>query len=130
MEIGKKKATALGVLTVFPVAWLVVSVAMLLAMAVRDSPVTVGPMSDAPGVCLFAVFFFGHLATALLVCALVVFYIVHLFTTPLVPNDMKGCWAVVIFMGSIFSMPIYWRLYVWKPLLRPTEGPASSAAAD
>ena len=130
MEIGKKKAAALGVLTVLPAAWLVLSVAMFLALVVWGSLSSSGPVVDFPDDCLFTVLFFGHLAAALLVCALVAFYVVHLFRTPLVANDMKGFWAVVIFLGSVFSMPIYWRLYVWKPLLGPTDGRASSAAAD
>jgi len=32
----------------------------------------------------------------------------------LIDKDKKVLWAVVIFMGSMIAMPIYWYLYIWK----------------
>ena len=27
---------------------------------------------------------------------------------------MKALWAIVLFLGNIFAMPVYWYLYIWK----------------
>jgi len=57
-----------------------------------------------------------HIATMLEIMGLLVVYIVHLFKTDRVPKDQKALWAVVIFLGSVLAMPVYWYLYIWKPL--------------
>ena len=46
--------------------------------------------------------------------ALIASYIVYLFKTDYVPSDKKALWAVVLFLGSIFAMPVFWFLYVWN----------------
>ena len=45
--------------------------------------------------------------------ALLAFYIVHVFRTDRVPADKKALWAVVLFLGNMFAMPVYWYLYIW-----------------
>ena len=57
-----------------------------------------------------------HLGTMGLMVALLVVYIVYLFKTEHVPKDKKALWAVVLFMGNVIAMPVFWFLYVWKPL--------------
>jgi hypothetical protein len=55
-----------------------------------------------------------HLFTMLWIMALTVFYMVNVFKNDRVEKDKKVLWAVVIFMGSMIAMPIYWYLYIWK----------------
>jgi hypothetical protein len=45
---------------------------------------------------------------------LLVFYIVHLFKNPAIAGDRRALWAVVLFLGSIIAMPVYWFLYIWR----------------
>jgi hypothetical protein len=59
-----------------------------------------------------------HMGTMALMLGLLVIYIVYLFKTDHVPKDKKALWAVVLFMGNIIAMPVFWFLYVWKPLQR------------
>ena len=59
-----------------------------------------------------------HMATMALILGLLVTYIVYLFKTEHVPKDKKALWAVVLFMGNMVSMPVFWVLYVWQPLKR------------
>jgi hypothetical protein len=61
-----------------------------------------------------------HVLTMLLIFALMTFYIVNVFRNDRVNKDMKLLWVVVLFMGGLIAMPIYWYLYIW-----PTD-PASS----
>ncbi len=62
-----------------------------------------------------------HMLVMALVLALLAFYIVHLFLTPRVPSDKKALWAVVLFLGNLLAMPVYWYLYIWPAR---TEGAA------
>jgi type VI protein secretion system component VasK len=57
-----------------------------------------------------------HISTIALIFALIASYVVYLFRTNHVPKDRKALWAVVLFMGGIFAMPVFWFIYVWKPL--------------
>lgn len=68
----------------------------------------------------FAVLVALHLFTMLWVMGLTVFYMVNVFRNDRVDKDKKVLWAVVIFMGNMLAMPIYWYLYIWK------EAPARS----
>ena len=79
----------------------------------------------------FMVVFLLHLLTILWIMALTVFYIVNVFRNERVDKDKKVLWAVVLFMGNIIAMPIYWYLYIWKD--QPAEGlssPAELASGD
>jgi hypothetical protein len=73
----------------------------------------------------FDVLFRLHIAAMGLIVILMASYIVYLFRTKCVATDKKALWAVVLFMGSFFAMPIFWFLYVWKPL---SAEPAEQAA--
>ena len=72
------------------------------------------------------VLFALHLLTMLWIMALTVFYIVHVFRNEHIDNDKKVLWAVVIFMGTIIAMPIYWYLYIW---LKGNDRPGATSAA-
>jgi len=62
----------------------------------------------------FAVLFALHIFTMLLIMGLSIFYIVDVFRNNRVDKDKKALWAVVIFLGNMIAMPIYWYLYIWK----------------
>jgi hypothetical protein len=66
---------------------------------------------------------FLHFGTMVVMLALITFYIVELFRTDRVREDRKALWAVVLFLGNMFSMPIFFWLYIWPDALpRPQEG--------
>jgi hypothetical protein len=61
----------------------------------------------------------------LVIAALTVFYIVNVFRNERVVKDQKVLWAVVLFLGNVMAMPIYWYLYIWKdglPAGTPSPG--------
>jgi hypothetical protein len=62
-----------------------------------------------------------HMTEMALVLLLMGFYIVHLFRSERVPGDKKALWGVVLFLGNLLAMPVYWYLYMWP---RATEGAA------
>jgi hypothetical protein len=41
-------------------------------------------------------------------------YVVNVFKNDHVSKDKKALWAVVLFLGNVIAMPVYWYLYIWK----------------
>ena len=78
----------------------------------------------------FMIIFPLHLLTMLWIMALTVFYIVNVFRNERVEKDKKVLWAVVLFMGNLIAMPIYWYLYIWKEPAVSLAGPASLNSGD
>lgn len=62
----------------------------------------------------FMTIFGLHLITVTWMMGLIVIYIINVFNNERVAGDKKALWAVVLFLGSIISMPVYWYLYIWK----------------
>lgn len=77
--------------------------------------------SELFGVRFFSIILPLHLLTMLIIAALLTFYLVNLFRNKRIDNNMKALWAVVMFMGSLFALPVYWYLFIWK------EGPVTAS---
>lgn len=117
MTLSRNRVVTLGVLTVLPALCLVVLLGAFVALFVSPERLPEG----GPGVLNWA-FVVGVIlpaGAAVLTVGLLIFYIVHLFGTTLVPQDAKALWAVVLFLGSVIAMPVYWYLYLWRPLRAP-----------
>lgn len=69
---------------------------------------------------LFVLIFALHALTILWVWALIAFYIVNVFKNDRVEKDKKVLWAVVLFMGNMIVMPVYWYLYIWRDNVAPS----------
>jgi cyanate permease len=54
-----------------------------------------------------------YLGTALLVVVLVLGYALHLAGCRLVPEEQKLPWVLLLVLGSVLVLPIYFWLYVW-----------------
>jgi hypothetical protein len=63
---------------------------------------------------VLALFFVLDLLAKGSVVALLGYYVPHLFRTDRVPADHKALWGVVLLLGSVVSMPVYWYLYIWQ----------------
>lgn len=55
-----------------------------------------------------------HFLTMIEIAVALTLYIIHAFKNKSFNSDKRLLWTVVIFMGNIISMPIYWYLFVWK----------------
>ena len=113
MRLTKTPALLLAAFTVWPLLYMFVFMAFMFSTFFwmgSGPPQGMGPPK------MFMLIFGLHLLTILEVFALMVVYIIHLFKTDLVSGDKKALWAVVLFLGNMFAMPVYWWLYIWRPL--------------
>jgi hypothetical protein len=109
--MSRGKAIALAVFTIWPIVYMVLFMGAMFWMVMSDF--SGGGHSGRPPT-LFLIIFPLRLLTMLEVFALLVICIVHVFKTDRVPQDQKALWAVVLFMGNVIAMPIYWYLYIWR----------------
>ena len=109
----KLKAIALAVFTVWPFVYMILFMASFFISFLSMGQ----PHQQQDGMPLmFKIILPLHLLTMLEMFGLMAIYIIHLFKTEHVASDKKALWAVVLFMGNILAMPIYWYLYIWKPI--------------
>ena len=115
MRVNRATAAVLGLLTVAPWGYMVYFVSRVTtAFTAARGP---SPTSYDEFQTLIRL----HMLVMALILGLLVFYIVHLFRTERVAADKKTLWAVVLFLGNLLAMPVYWYLYVWP---RRPEGAA------
>ena len=100
----------LGLASLWPFVYMILFFVFILASFFLSA--SGGQQSGPP--LLFLIIFPLHLLTMLWIMALTVFYMVNVFRNERVDKDKKVLWAVVLFMGNIIAMPIYWYLYIWK----------------
>ena len=100
----------LGLATFWPAAYM-----MLFFVFIFSAILLSGGGGDAAGPpTAFVLIFALHLLTMLIITGLTIFYIVNVFKNERVEKDKKALWAVVLFLGNVVAMPIYWYLYIWK----------------
>ena len=120
--MNKTWKVLLGLLTLWPLCYLV------LFFILTFIGIFFGAATQAPFIQLILPV---HLLTMLLIFALAVFYIVNVFKNKRIENDKKALWAVVLFMGNMIAMPVYWYLFIWKDEATATAPPpAQLGSAD
>jgi len=108
--MSRGKAITLAVFTIWPILYMILFMgAMFTMMALSFSGTS--PSSEPP---IMMIILPLHFLTMLEIFVMIIIYIIHIFKTEKVPQDKKALWAVVIFLGNMIAMPIYWYLYIWK----------------
>lgn len=117
-NMTKRKAILLAIFTAWPFLYMIAAVCIAFLIF---------PMNDYGGnfygnlppsmvSTFFRVFIPIHIATMVEMFVLLIYYIVHLVNTTEVAANRKVLWAVILLLGYILLMPVYWYLYIWKPL--------------
>jgi hypothetical protein len=111
-----KKSTKilLGIATIWPIVYMVFFFTVIFStiFSMRSDVTFEGSGGAMPT--LFVAIFPLHILTVFLVMGLTIFYIVNVFRNDRVDKDKQILWTILLFMGSIIAMPIYWYLYIWS----------------
>ncbi len=113
-KLGKPARLLLGLATLWPVLYLFIFLIFFVYLFTRTLVPGSGPASGPER--WFMLIFPLHLLTILLSFGLTAIYIVDVFINDHVARAIKALWAVVLFMGGLIAMPIYWYLYFWRGL--------------
>ena len=113
--MGKSSKVLLGVATIAPFVFMIVMVVFIFAAVSTFPSARSGRFVSENGFSsVFGTIFILQLLLWLLTVGLTIFYIINVFKNDRVAKDQKALWAVVLFLGSMFAMPVYWYLYIWR----------------
>jgi hypothetical protein len=112
----RKAKITLAILTLWPFCYFFIFLAAFVVLMLTLSGSE--PSSDGPPL-FVCVLFALHFATIIEVLALAIYYVVHLFTRSAVPQDKRALWAVVLILGNMLAMPVYWYFYIWPEREEP-----------
>ena len=117
MSMSKPVKILLAIATAWPLVYIGVFFVAMFGMMIAEVYAPTVPSDEIP--LGFVALFAGYFLTIIWTMGLIAVYIIHLFKTDRVPKDQKALWAVVIFLGHMLAMPVYWYLYIWRePALR------------
>lgn len=119
------KRRLLGALTLWPPLYLVLFLVVILIATVQGD----GDPDDAGFLIPFSVLMGLHIGTMLLIIALLIVYIRDAYSNPRIDDNKRTFWAIVLFMGNMIAMPIYWWVYLRREPDRLATQPDSSTPA-
>src|SRR3989338_7739241 len=108
--MSKNKKIILGIATLWPIVYIFLFIIATFGMIFIP---TVNGESENFAIA-FSIIFALHLLTMFLIFAFLIVYIRNVFKNNSVPSEKKALWAVVLFLGNMIAMPIYFYLYIWK----------------
>lgn len=110
----------LGIATLWPILYMAIFFVFIFSQvflfSMKEAPSLSGPPTG------FFIIFGLHFLTMLWIFALLIIYILNVFKNERVAKDKKALWAVVLFLGHMVAMPIYWYLYIWREPKEAIEG--------
>lgn len=122
MTLTRGQVLAVGALTLWPAVYVVLFIASVFGL-IAFAGVQAGTTPGAdPGAALpvgVVVLFAAHCLTLTLAVALVVFYVVHAARSPALDSQARVVWIVVLLLGGMLAMGVYWYLQLWRPLQGP-----------
>ncbi len=116
----------LAVATLWPVMYMFIFFAFILSQVLSGVVGGGSPSGDGMPVA-FAVIFVLHMLTIFWMFGLEIIYIINVFKNDRVEKDKKVLWAVVLFLGNMIAMPIYWYLYIWRDPTEESTGTSSNS---
>jgi tetratricopeptide (TPR) repeat protein len=112
----KGKAIIVGLFTAWPLLYIVLFMWFFMTVFSYAGRPEASEISN-----LFKLIIPLHLGTMLESFVLLAYYIFHLYNTTTIAENKKALWAVILFFGNYLAMPVYWYLYMWKPIQRDTS---------
>jgi hypothetical protein len=132
MTLSRLIKVLVGVVTAWPLLYVFIFMGTILATMAGMVAQSGHDHASGPGHAMpawFAMIFVLHFLTILIMFVLIAFYIAYLFRTDRVAQDKKALWAVVLFLGNMAAMPVFFWLYVWPehwPSTEPAKTPATT----
>jgi len=112
MRLSRGKKILIGALTAWPVVYMGLFFVFVFGTFFMASSRRPGPeMPVAVGV-----LFGAHCLTMLLMFGLMVFYVVHIVKATFKKSEMKIIWLILVLMGGILAMPVYWYMNIWHEM--------------
>ena len=108
-----KKSTKIWLLvaTLWPLFYVLCFVVFVFSLVFSVLPQGAPP---PPTPAWIVVIFPIHLLTILLTLGLSVIYIIHAVKSKRVPKQQLVLWILLLVLGGVIAMIVYWVLYIWR----------------
>jgi succinate dehydrogenase/fumarate reductase cytochrome b subunit len=114
----------LGIATIAPIVFMILMIVVIFSAftSISSSARSGRHLNEDVFSSAIGAIFIVQMLAWLLTIGLTIFYIVNVFRNDRVAKDKKALWAVVLFLGNIMAMPVYWYLYIWREPEVPLSG--------
>lgn len=119
MKLSRTTSAIIGVLTGLPLVYAFTFVTYLIPRLFFLG--SSGERANPSYFELFRLTFALHGAMILLTLGLLTFYVVFVYRAEAVPVSRKPLWTIVLVLGSIIAMPVFWYLYLWRRQSSPYD---------
>lgn len=106
----KGKALVLAVFTAWPLLYAALLVHAVIFVVL---PGFVGARSSTAPLLAPSTLIALLLPTILEFSVLIAGYIGHLLSNDKVSQNTKAVWTVILLLGNVIAMPVYWYIYIW-----------------
>ena len=106
----KSNKIILGILTTWPILYMFIFMGYIFFsffLSINSS----NPNDIMPD---FFIIFILHFFTIFMSMGLLIYYVINIFKNDRVKSDQKALWAIILFVGNMIAMPVYFYLFIWK----------------
>lgn len=107
IRLGKHIKIFIGILTCLPITCIVLLPTFIILF--RHAVDFGGFFESYPHFLKILSHFLSFIALGLLL-----FYMIYLLKNNRIQNKKKTLWAVILLLGFVFTMPVFWYLYIWR----------------
>jgi hypothetical protein len=125
--MSKGVKVILGIATLWPLIYVLIFISFWLYMVLSITSQPDGNKKIPPWIIGIFVL---HAITMLWCIALIAIYICNVFNNERVEKDKKVLWTLVLFLGNMIAMPIYWYLYIWREASPETIQPSNPGKTE
>ena len=111
MASSKSRKIILGIVTIWPLAYIILFMTLMLATDISAN--TILPL---------------HIFTMLIVVILYIFYIKHVMYNNNLKN-MREAWIILILFGGYIACIVYWYLYIWREREKVSVSPETKVSS-
>ena len=111
-NLSRRKKNLLFIATLTPLAFATIWAAVIV-IGIIATGAFMNPDGGTPPA--YQAFHYAMMALVVLwQIGLFVLYLIHLIGTERIPKDLKALWGVILFLGGIVAMGIYWYMFIWR----------------
>lgn len=133
-NLSRRTKIWLGIASIWPIVYFALFIAGFVCIGMF-APMTVPaghtghPSAPIAIIAMVLVFFvILPVLTSVLAMRLIAFYRKHIVNTERLTQDQKMLWGILIRLGGVVALPIYWYRYIWREPI-PLTGTADSSGA-
>ncbi len=109
----RRKKIIWGIFSIWPICWMILFMCGVLGMFLLSGVQQSDELSPIAAIIIGFIVFF-HFATIIEIWVMIILYIIRILKDESIEQNNKILWVLLIFIGNIIAMPLFWYLYIWQ----------------